>query len=206
MIIAIATWNGRVSPVFDVSRSLTLFTIENGLATWKQEASLESDYPDVRASRLSQMAVDILICGAVSRQLAGMIGACGIQVIPFVAGDIGEVMAAYLSGKLSGDAAGANLIMPGCCGRRRRFGHRDRKTVYRQCSSTQERGNKIMPKGNGTGPKGKGARKQGSGGCGGGQGRGGQGKNQSRQKTGQGGGCGNQKGSGGGRGKADQDQ
>jgi ABC-type phosphate/phosphonate transport system substrate-binding protein len=49
-----------------------------------------------------------------------MIIASGIQVKPFVAGDLREVIQAWLSGNLEQDA----FAMPGCCGhgRGRRIG------------------------------------------------------------------------------------
>ncbi len=202
MILAIATWNGRVSPVFDVSRQLSIFTVETGAATPKTAVELRAEYPDLRASQLSRMAVDTLICGAISRQLAGLVAAHGIQVIPYVAGDVGEVISAYLSGELSG----ANLAMPGCRGRRGRFGQRGRGPGHRRGFSTQERSDDIMPQGDGTGPDGKGPRQPDSGAGQGGRRGGGQGKGQGRKWSrrdadpGAGGG-GNRQGSGGGPGK-----
>lgn len=188
MILAIATWNGRISPVFDVSRRLLIFTVEDGVATRQKAVDLRTDHPDLRASQLSRMAVDTLICGAISRPLAGMVAAHGIQVIPFVAGDVGEVVTAYLAG----DLCSPNLAMPGCRSRR-----------GRRWNSTYERSDHAMPQGNGTGPDGKGPRKKGGGaGQGGARGKGqGQGKRGSRRDADPGSGGGNQQPSGGGQGK-----
>jgi hypothetical protein len=41
------------------------------------------------------------------------VAAYGIRLIPFVAGDLREVIRAWLGGKLECDA----FAMPGCCGR-----------------------------------------------------------------------------------------
>jgi predicted Fe-Mo cluster-binding NifX family protein len=44
--------------------------------------------------------------------------AYGIKVIPFIAGDLDEIIQAFLEGKLERD----EFAMPGCCGRGRRQG------------------------------------------------------------------------------------
>ena len=66
-------------------------------------------------SRLAQQGVSILVCGAISRPLHEMIILNGIQVIPFIAGDLDEVIGAWLSDALDND----RFAMPGCCGRGR---------------------------------------------------------------------------------------
>lgn len=203
MILAIANWNGRISPVFDVSRQVEMFTVEDNVATRQKAVDLRTDHPDLRASQLSRLSVDTLICGAISRPLAGMMAAHGIQVISFVAGEVGEVVTAYLAGNLTSP----NLTMPGCRGRRGRFGQRGRGAGHKREFSTQERSEDTMPQGDGTGPDGKGPRQPGGGAGqggrrGGGQGRGqgqGQGGKRSRRDSDQGGG--NRQGSGGGQGK-----
>ncbi len=203
MILSIATWNGRVSPVFDVSRRLLVFDIEDGVATQKEAVDLRADQPDIRASQLARMAVDTLICGAISRPLAGLAAAHGIQVIPFVAGDVDRVISAYLSGDLSGP----NLAMPGCRGRCGRFGQRRRGVGRKRGFSTQGRSDNTMPQGDGTGPDGKGLRKKDGGagqggGRGGGRGQGkGQGRQGSRRDTDSDSGGGDCRDSGGGQGK-----
>jgi hypothetical protein len=55
----------------------------------------------------------------VSQALAEMVVARGIRLIPFVAGETGEVAAAFAAGSLPSPA----MAMPGCCGRRLRFQH-----------------------------------------------------------------------------------
>lgn len=198
MILAIATWNGRVSPVFDVSRQLMIFHIESGVVKRQESVAIQSDHPDIRASQLSRMAVDTLICGAISRPLAGMAAAHGIRVIPFVAGNIDDVMASFLSGAIGEP----NLAMPGCRGR---FGRRRRGSPHGQRSANHERSGNKMPQGDGTGPDGSGPRKGSGGGQGGGRGgsRGqgqGQGKKWSRRDADRNSGGGNRQG-GGGQGK-----
>jgi len=70
-------------------------------------------------ARLKALGVETLGCGAISRPHAGAIAAEGIRLVPFVAGTVEEVVAAYAQGLLPGPA----FVMPGCGRRRRgRFG------------------------------------------------------------------------------------
>jgi len=115
MRAALAIWNGRVSPVFDVSRQILVLDIENGNIVAKSEEMLDDD-PVRKAGTLARLKVETLLCGAISRPLSGMLAAYGIRIIPFIAGDSDEVILAYLAG----DLPNPRMSMPGCCGRRRR--------------------------------------------------------------------------------------
>lgn len=116
MKLAIPVWNGRVSPVFDSARRLLLFEVFNGRVVERGETLLPEEHAPGRVERLRQLGICTLVCGAVSRPLADMIAAAGIELVPFVAGDVDEVARAYLSNELPGPA----FFMPGCCGARRR--------------------------------------------------------------------------------------
>ncbi|MBN1276574.1 MAG: dinitrogenase iron-molybdenum cofactor biosynthesis protein [Deltaproteobacteria bacterium] len=112
MKLALAEWQGRVSPVFDVSRHILVVVVREGVVVGRREEYLE-DAPILKAKRLASMEIDHLICGAISRPLAGLIGSYGIKMIPFVAGEVEEVIEAFLSGMLPAP----DMAMPGCCGR-----------------------------------------------------------------------------------------
>jgi len=119
MRIAVPVWRDRISPVFDVAGSLLLVDLQDGAPVLRNEASLQEEDRDVRARRLGDLGVDVLICGAISRPLEASLAAAGIKVIARVCGGVDDVLDAYRSGRL-GDRA---FAMPGCCGRRRGFGH-----------------------------------------------------------------------------------
>jgi len=116
MRIAVAVNGTRVSPLFDVARTLALFDVERGTVARRAEAFLEATFPPLRAARLAETGCDVLICGAISRPLEMLIVARGIEVVPWVVGDAEEALRAFLSGQLEKDA---RFAMPGCCGRRR---------------------------------------------------------------------------------------
>ena len=116
MRVALATWNGRISPVFDVARRVLLLDIAEGREHARREETLPGTDPQAQADRLAGLGAQVLICGAMSQAMAGMLAARGVEVIPFTAGLVEQVLAAWLAGKLPAPA----WSMPGCCGRMRR--------------------------------------------------------------------------------------
>jgi predicted Fe-Mo cluster-binding NifX family protein len=117
MKVALTVWNERISPVFDVSRQMTLLDIEEGRVKARSDVPLQPGDPTRKVEQLASLKVETLICGAISRPLSAMLAARGVHVIPFVAGGAEDVVRAYLGGFLPSPA----WAMPGCGGRRRRF-------------------------------------------------------------------------------------
>jgi len=120
MKAAFAHWDHRIAPVFDITRRIHVVAAESGRIAAEAEEVLADDLPLQKVIRLAELGIGTLVCGAISRPLHAMVTAYGIRVIPFVAGDLREVIQAWLSGGLEGD----DFAMPGCCGRRRRRGMR----------------------------------------------------------------------------------
>ena len=109
MKIAIPIWDDCVSSVFDFTHRLLLVDIENDSEVSRSEISLVPEPSPQRATRLKTLGVDILICGAISRSLAIQISASGIEVLPYVVGQVDEVLKAYLVDQL----AQTQFAMPG---------------------------------------------------------------------------------------------
>lgn len=128
MKVAFATWDNRIAPVFDVARQIHLIEAESGRILTETQEVLPDDMLPQKALRLAEMGVGTLVCGAISRPLHKMVIAYGIQVIPFVAGDLKEVIQAWMAGTPLSVA----FAMPGCCGE----GHRRRFRSV--CCRTQE--------------------------------------------------------------------
>ena len=123
MKIAIPIYNDSISNVFDFAHRLLLVDIENGKETNRSEIALESQSLPQRTGQLKDLGIDVLICGAISRILAEMVKASGIEVLPYVTGSIDEILEAYFTGQL----ANPEFIMPGCwSGARKGFGRRRR--------------------------------------------------------------------------------
>lgn len=108
--IAIPEWQGQVSTVFDFASKLVLIDIERQKKINRSEISLSEEPMSRRASKLKNLGVDVLICGAISRPLAFMIAGSGIEILPYVTGRIDEVLNAYMTGQL----AEQRFSMPGC--------------------------------------------------------------------------------------------
>jgi len=119
MRIAISTWRGRISPVFDVASRLLLVDCEDGRPVRRAEVIVPETEPLARTKRLSELGLGVLICGAISRPLEAMLVSEGVCVIPQTCGPVEDVLRAFLSGQLTEQA----FLMPGCGGRRRRFRH-----------------------------------------------------------------------------------
>ena len=116
MKVAVPEWEGRISPVFDVAARLFVATVEQGEVQGGASFSLGGEGVYARVRQLSELGVDVLICGAISRPLETALVNAGICVLPQTCGLVHEVLDAYAVGRLSSGA----FLMPGCCGRRRR--------------------------------------------------------------------------------------
>jgi predicted Fe-Mo cluster-binding NifX family protein len=98
MRIALPVWIGRISPVFDVARHVRVVETEENKVARKEDVDLEDGN---RVERLRALAVDVLICAAISRQLEAAFWVAGIEVVSEVCGRVDEVIEAYLNGSLA---------------------------------------------------------------------------------------------------------
>ncbi|MDT8390652.1 MAG: NifB/NifX family molybdenum-iron cluster-binding protein [Lentisphaeria bacterium] len=112
MRIALAVLNNRIAPVFDTARHLIVF--DDNDEKVRREVSLIEEVPLHRARQLADIGVNVLICGAVSRPLRAMIQAWGVEIHPFVSGDVTDILQAYRDGRLDTP----DFAMPGCRGMR----------------------------------------------------------------------------------------
>jgi predicted Fe-Mo cluster-binding NifX family protein len=128
MKVAVPVWQGNVSSVFDFAHRLLLVELVNGAERNRDEVVLTEQSGPERIAKLRQLGVNVLICGAISRPLADMLGGSGVQVLAFVTGPIEQVLTAYKTGQLSRP----QYTLPGCWkgarkgfhGRRGRHGRR----------------------------------------------------------------------------------
>lgn len=142
---AFASWNDRIAPVFDVSRSIHLVETEGGRIVRQKAVGVAGDMASLKAACLAELGVGTLVCGAISKPLQVMIAAYGIQVISFVAGDLQEVIQAWAGGRLG---VSDDYIMPGCQGNRG-FGRRNMDNT--NSGESRMRGRKGKKRGSGRG-------------------------------------------------------
>lgn len=136
MIIAIAVWQSRVSPVFDTSGHLLILDVENGREVYRKELSTLWLSLQERVNRLVELDVDVLICGAISRPLESMVVASGIKAIPWLTGEVEEVFEWYLSGR----PIDTRFLMPGCGRRQHRYRGPQRRGLVGYQTNYREEG------------------------------------------------------------------
>jgi predicted Fe-Mo cluster-binding NifX family protein len=110
MKLALTVWENRISPVFDCAQRLLVVDVKGEMATSKHLEPFRYESPFSRATRLSDLGIKVLICGAVSESFANIIETYGITIIPFIAGSVEDVLDAYLKDELYS----AKFRMPGC--------------------------------------------------------------------------------------------
>lgn len=108
---AFAIWEKRIAPVFDVTHTVHLVETKAGQVIHQTESSVAAEIPNQKVGRLAELEVNTLICGAISKSLQAMLTAYGIEVIPFVSGDLEEIIQAWLNNELTDSSA---FAMPGC--------------------------------------------------------------------------------------------
>lgn len=158
-----AHWQGRISPVFDVSDELFLIDIEQAQEAKRVSVSLRRGDPFARAAEVAGFGAEVLLCGAISRAQEMALQSAGVRVYGFVCGVLDEVLTSFLQGGLTQ----GRCQMPGCHTNRTRHrmrGHEwEPEPIVTGAQKLQRR--KIMPRGDGTGPMGAGrGRGQGQGG------------------------------------------
>ena len=110
MRIAVPYWQGRVSPVFDVARTILIVDVQNGLELKRDKIPLVEKDPLARSKRVSQLGVDVLICCAISRLSEIILSSLGVKVIAHICGPVEDVIKAFLSDRLTENS----FLMPGC--------------------------------------------------------------------------------------------
>jgi len=112
MRIAIPIWEDKISPVLDTASKLLIIDDKTQKKSSRFNANLLEQDMSQRCSFIRKLDLDVLICGAVSRQLSGMLKASGINIISGISGPVEDVLEAYLEGAL----LHSGFFMPGSKG------------------------------------------------------------------------------------------
>jgi predicted Fe-Mo cluster-binding NifX family protein len=120
MKAAFTTWNGRIAPLFDVAERVLV--VETGMSENPNEWTIElsPETPEAKVTFLMKHNAEVLVCGAISRQVREMAEEQGLKVYPFVAGEIREIVAAWKNNTLDQ----YHYSMPGCRRGRRQLRQR----------------------------------------------------------------------------------
>ena len=99
--VAIPIFRSRVSPVFDSSTRVMLVDIEHNKEIERSEIYLDELSMTERVTILQKLKVKTIICSGISDMLQNMLQSVKINLITGVAGEIDQVVAAYLSKRLN---------------------------------------------------------------------------------------------------------
>ena len=129
MRLALPVWNGSVSPVFDSAEMLLIVGIDDREATTRRELSMAGMDGRRRVELVAESA-DVVVCGAISRDMLACLVSRGITVHPWIMGTVETIIAQFIDG----GSPGTDFLMPGCrrnrygqCGQGRRCGGRGRR-------------------------------------------------------------------------------
>jgi predicted Fe-Mo cluster-binding NifX family protein len=100
MKVVLTVWENRISPVADSASQLLVVDVENRTIRDRRTECLDAKSLFHRARRLSDLEVNIFICGAISDFFASLVEGYGIRLIPFICGEADEVLDAYLEDSL----------------------------------------------------------------------------------------------------------
>ncbi len=122
--IAVPVWEGRVSPLLDVAERLLVVDVDAGQEVSRSLQDVGPGLLPQRVRRLSDLGVEVVICGTVSRSMANMLSALRIQVFPCMRGEVDKVLRSVVRDGIPD----SRFFMPGYDGRggRRRRGRRGR--------------------------------------------------------------------------------
>jgi len=109
-----------VSSVFDFARQIMILEWKDGTETNPMEILIDNHDTHALTAVLLKHKVDVLICGAISSTLQSSVIHQGIQVIPFVSGQVREVIHAFQHGTLE---TSIRYKLPGC-GKHKGYGRR----------------------------------------------------------------------------------
>lgn len=110
MKLAMPVWNDCISTVLDFADCLLVVDCESEGIHNRSVVDLAGTSMTERATRLRELGIQVLLCGAVSRPLDRMLTAAGIEIIPFLRGRADDVLDAYFAGQLFEPG----FMLPGC--------------------------------------------------------------------------------------------
>jgi predicted Fe-Mo cluster-binding NifX family protein len=118
--VAIPIWEDRISPVLDTASCLLVVELDGKTEHSRETFNLTGSHIFQRVRYISELHIDTMLCGALSRFLLRLLTESGIKVYPWVTGRVKDVLEAYIGGNL-GDG---KFALPGCHRGRRRHGRR----------------------------------------------------------------------------------
>ena len=95
--------------MFDTASRLLVAEVDKRRERSRFETDISEQFLPSKTMRLAELGVETLICGAISGQCAYMVTTAGIELIPWISGEVEEVLQAFLGGNLFD----TRFLMPG---------------------------------------------------------------------------------------------
>jgi predicted Fe-Mo cluster-binding NifX family protein len=109
MKIAITVWGSRISPVFDAATALLLVEIAGNDVIERDIRLCQPSRHDRFVALLKDNDVKLLICGAICEPAVKRLEAEGLEVVPFLAGEVEQLIESCFS-----EQDFTEFAMPGC--------------------------------------------------------------------------------------------
>jgi predicted Fe-Mo cluster-binding NifX family protein len=111
--VAIPIFKSRVSPVFDSCTRVLLVDMEQHREIARNEIYLDEFSLIERVNILQKSQITTIICGGISEVMQNMLKNLRINLITGIAGEVKQVVDAYMSGQLDD----SKFRMPGYMGK-----------------------------------------------------------------------------------------
>lgn len=108
MLLALATYENRLAALFENACEIRLFTREHENIYPAGRHSLPYSDLCARISALTSCGVTLLICGGITGCSRRLLTQSGIDVIPWIGGEVDTVLQAWNKNRLG------TLVLPGC--------------------------------------------------------------------------------------------
>lgn len=96
--IAIPVYENRISNRLDCSENINLYTIENDKIDSVKNVILAQKSATAKLNMLLDLGIDVLICNGITEFYYRKLSKSNIKVIPWVSGEVEEVIDQYLKG------------------------------------------------------------------------------------------------------------
>jgi predicted Fe-Mo cluster-binding NifX family protein len=100
MKVAIPHHDGEVTPCFEYTAGITIYSIRKNRAIAQTDFTLQSKEEFDRVRLLRDQGVTVLICSGIQAAHEGLLQASGIRVISWVSGKMSEVLRLFLQNRL----------------------------------------------------------------------------------------------------------
>lgn len=98
--IAIPVFENRISNRLDCSENIFLYSVDRDKIENHEIARLVQASPSAKLNMLLELGIDVLICNGITDFYSRKLSESKIQVIPWISGEVEDVLYHYLKGKL----------------------------------------------------------------------------------------------------------